>query len=409
MTGLGSLYRTQANSNPQLMTKTNYFIDTMWREFHRFRRDRTLQFITIAGPLFAFFLVAWIFSANVPRDLTLAVVDLDHTAFSRQMARMIDATSIADVNRNFTNLKEAQKAVEEGVADAVLCIPDGSEKDIYRGKSAKIALYLNNSNVLKGGMLNTGIRKAISTMSAGIKMQVQMKNGRTQDQALSRVMPVQLRQVLLFNPYTSYSYYLTAAVIPVMLIVFVLLGTIYIIGDELYRGAGPRWIRGGGGNFLIALAGKLLPYTLVYFSLAMVMNLILFKKLGMPLHGNFYILLTGEFLLILCYQSLAIFMVGVTSNLRLSLSLGSAYSMLALTYSGLTFPVFGMAPVSQVFASVFPYTYWIRILVSQSLRGEPVQHTIMPLLAMVVFIAFGLLFIPLLRYMLLNRRRWGKI
>ncbi len=391
------------------MKKIDHFIDTIWREFHRFRKDRTLQFITIAGPLIAFTLVAWIFSANVPRELPVAIVDLDNTALSRQIARMVDATAIAAINRNYTSLAEAQKAIEEGNADGVLCIPEGTEKDIYRGNTAKIALYINNANVLKGGMLNSGIRKAMSTISAGIKLQIQMKNGLTQDQARSRVLPVQLRQVLLFNPYSSYSYYLSAGLMPVLLIVFVLLGTIYVIGDELYRGAGSQWIRSGGGNFMIALLGKLLPYTIIFFSLAMVLNLILFKTLGMPLHGNFSIILIGEFLLILSYQSLAIFLVAVTSNLRLSLSLGSAYSMLALTYSGLTFPVFGMAPISQAIAGMFPFTYWMKILISQSLRGEPLQHGLLPLLALLLFTLFGLLFIPLLRYMLLNRKRWGKI
>lgn len=379
------------------------------RELERIRRRRTLWFVLAIGPLAGFLLVAYIFSANIPRELPFAVIDNDHTNLSRQMTRMVDATPIAKVNRQYTNLSEAREAIESGSIEGILYIPDGAEKDILKGKSADLALYLNNANVLKGGLLNSGIRKALGTLSTGIKLQVQMKSGLTKDQALSRVMPVQLRQVLLFNPYTSYSYYLTAGLMPVILIVFVLLGTIYAMGDELYRGTGPQWIKTADGHFVTALLAKLTPYTLTYCFMALVMNLILFTFLGMPLHGNYHILLIGEILLILCYQALAILLLAITSNMRLSLSLGSAYSMLALTYSGLTFPAFGMAKISQILVAFFPYTYWLKILVGQSLRSEPASNAVWPMYSLWCFIIVGALFIPLLKYMLLNKKRWGKI
>lgn len=390
-------------------TKRHPFVKVLRRELERFRHRKTLWFITIIGPLAGFFLVAYIFSANVPRKLPVAVVDLDHTNLSRQMTRMVDAAPIASVNRNFANLAEARKAIEDGKVEAVLSIPEGTERDILKGKSSNVALYLNNANVVKGGLLNSGIRRALSTLSAGIKLQVQMKSGMTQDQALTQVMPVQLRQVLLFNPYTSYSYYLTAGLLPVVLIVFVLLSSLYVMGDELYRGTGKSWIAAADGSFSWALTGKLIPYTIIYFFIALVMNLILFRFLGMPLRGNYHVILISELLLILCYQSFAIMLLALTSNMRLSMSLGSAYSMLALTYSGLTFPIMGMSHLGQIIASAFPFTYWLKILVSQSLRGEPAAHALWPMFSLWVFILLGLLFIPLLKYMLLNKKRWGKI
>jgi ABC-2 type transport system permease protein len=391
------------------MKKRPPFILAVERETERIRKKRTLWFVTIIGPLIGFFLVAYIFSNNVPRKMPFGVVDLDHSNLSRQMVRMVDATPIASVNSNFTNLNEARKAIENGDIEGVLCIPEGTEKEILYGRSSKVALYINNANVLKGGLLSSGIRKALGTLSLAIKMQVQLKNGLTQDQALTQVMPVQLRQVLLFNPYTSYSYYLTAGLMPVILIVFVLLGTIYALGEELYHGTAKNWIKMAGGSFSWAMIGKLIPYTFIYLMLAMVMNLILFPFLGMPLQGNYHIILVSELLLILSYQSVAIMLLALTSNLRLSLSLGSAYCMLALTYSGLTFPAMGMSPLGQVISGAFPYTYWLKILIGQSLRGEQAYHSIWPMFSLWVFILLGILFSPMLKYMMLNKKRWGKI
>ena len=388
---------------------TDHFFKVVQREWNKITSKWTLLFIAFIGPLFSFFLIVYIFSPNVPRDLPIAVVDLDHTALSRQITRMVDATSIVKVKRDYLSLDDAKKAIEKGDVDVVLHIPAGTEKDIYRGSSAKVALYLNNINVVKGGLINSGVRKALGTLSAGIKLQLQMKNGCQQEQAISRIMPVQMHSVLLFNPYTSYSYYLTVGLMPLILIVFVLLGSIYVIGDELYRGTGPKWLRCAGKNFIIALAGKLLPYTAIYFCVAMIMNIVLFNFLGLPLQGKLSIIIIGELLLILSYQFMAIFLVALTSNMRLSLSLGSAYGMLALTYCGLTFPAVGMPIVAKAFSGIFPFTYWIKILIGQSLRGEPTVNTIIPMYDLCLFIILGALLIPRLKYMMLNKKRWGKI
>lgn len=384
------------------------FRKVLHREWRRITRRWPLLFGTFIGPLFTFLLIIWIFSESVPRKLPVAVVDMDHTVLSRQIARMTDATSIAAVDRHYLSLEEARDAVESGKADAVLYIPNGTEKDIYKGGHANLALYLNNTNVVKSGLINSGIRKALGTLSAGIKLQLQMKSGKSQSQAMARVVPVQLNSTLLFNPYTSYSYYLTVGLMPLILIVFTLLGTIYTLGDELYLGTGPKWLRLAGKNFPVALAGKLLPYTAIYFCVAMIMNVILFNYLELPLRGSFVPIVIGELLLIISYQFMAIFLVSLTTNMRLALSLGSAYCMLALTYSGLTFPAMAMPVVAQAFSYIFPYTYWIKILFGQSMRGESAIYSLAPMYAMLAFVALGMMFIPRLKYMLLNKKRWGK-
>ena len=51
----------------------------------------------------------------------------------------------------------------------------------------------------------------------------------------------------------------------------------------------------------------------------------------------------------------------------------------------------------------------MKILIGQTLRGEPLYTNGGPLLALLIFIGFGFLFIPRLKYVLLNKKRWGKI
>ena len=66
-------------------------------------------------------------------------------------------------------------------------------------------------------------------------------------------------------------------------------------------------------------------------------------------------------------------MIAVLSNLRLALSLGGGYSVLAFTFSGLTFPIMAMWPAMRVVSRFFPFTYYTDVFVDQALRGAPVR------------------------------------
>ncbi len=379
------------------------------REINRILRDKVYFFTGIIAPLIGFSLITLIFSANVPRKLPVAIVDQDHTTLSRKIIRMVEATPIARPDNHFSDPNEARSAMIAGKADAVVVIPAGSEKQIMRGKHVDIAIYFNNVYLIKAGLLKSGIQKAIATLSAGIKLQTRMMWGESPTQALAKIQAVQLSPVLLFNPYTNYEYYLTLLILPVLLTVFVLFGTIYALGTELQYSTGPGWLQAAGNRMLPAIAGKLLIHTTWFFGIAMAMNLIFFQVLGLPLRGHFLMILLSEFLMILSYQGMALFMVTLTRNLRLALSLASAYTMLAITFAGLTFPAFGMPVMAQVFSKIFPLTYWLEIFVGQTLRGEPTANAVILLWKLVIFLAAGICLVPRLKYLMQHEKYWGKI
>jgi len=384
-------------------------INVLQRELKRITGEGASLFLVFFGPLFAFFLITAIFYSSVPRKLPVAVVDQDHTALSRKTTEYINATPIAAVDASLLSLDEARNAMNEGRLDAVVFIPQGTEKNIYKGGHSNIALYLNNANVIKGSLLNSGIQKAIKTISAGIKLQAHLRNGETEKQAIAQIIPIQLHSEILFNPFASYSYFITLILMPVMLTVFTLFGTLYAIGTELQYGTAARWMEKADYSIVLALIGKLLPYTLLFCMVAAIMNIDLFSFLGLPLKGNVGVLVISELLLILSYQSVGILLITLTQNMRLALSLGSVYTMLALTYSGFTYPGFGMPEIAQVLNRIFPVSYWMNILSGQSLRAEPIAYSYIQMLYMCGFILFGYCFIPRLKYILMHQKYWGKI
>ena len=236
-----------------------------------------------------------------------------------------------------------------------------------------------------------------------------MKSGLPERQAKAKVQPVRLQQHILFNPFGNYSYFLLSALLPLMIVIFTLLSNVFAIGTEVREGTGPQWLEHSGGSLIVGLAGKLLPYTILLTIDVVVMNVVLFIRMGTPLQGSFAFIMLGELALIFTYQMLAVLLVSVTANLRLALSLASAYAMMALTFSGLTFPQFAMPVVAKGFSYLFPFTYWVKIFISQAIRGEEVVHALIPMAIFVLFILLSVSFLPRMKKVLMTEKYWGKV
>lgn len=392
-----------------MKNKTN---NALWlvlsRELERMSKRGVYIFITLIGPLVGMWLLMLIFDQGVARDLPIAIVDQDNTAFSSKISRAIDATAVAKVTEKHVSLFEAKESMQNGKVHAIVVIPEKTERSIYKGEGASLAFYINNTNVLQGGLIQSGVLTTLRTISTGIKLVGAQKMGATKDQAMGQVMPVRLMAHRLFNPYANYSYFLTAGILPVFLVIFVLLSAIYAIGVELKEGTAKQWLDKANGSITLAITGKLLPYTFLFILVCMVMNYILFGYLKTPLHGSLSMILVAEFLMILTYQLVAVIILALSANMRLSLSFGVAYSMMALTFSGLTFPRFAMPYIADLYAAIFPFSYWLKIFLGQSLRDEPLANGVGYLYVFFIFIAIGLAALPKLKKVLANEKYWGR-
>lgn len=366
-------------------------------------------FTTLLAPLFSFVVLLAIFSDGVPSHLPVGFVDQDNTVLSRKIGQWIDATSEAAIVYRSPNLAEARQQMELGEIQGIVLIPEGTEKAVMKGTGQAIPVYLNNTNILISGYLQKGIYKALATLSGGIRLQFENAKGRLGVQALANAHPINLHQHVLFNPYGNYAYFLLSALFPLMIILFSMLSAIYATGIELREGTGPEWLKQADGSIIVALAGKLLPYTLLLTVNLVVMFMILFINMGTPLHGSFVMIVVSGMVLIFTYQLMGVFIVALTANLRLSLSLASAYAMMALTFAGLTFPRFAMPLPARLFALLFPFTYWVKIFISQAFRGEALVHGMLSLGALCLFIVASVALLPRLKRLMSHKKNWGKI
>ena len=382
---------------------------SLCREMTRIRRQPMYFTLMVVLPIVSFLFFAALFEHGVARDIPVAILDEDRTPLSRTVARMIEETPTALVAYDVQDIDEGERLMRQGKVMAIVQIPAFFEKNILSNSQTHIEAYITGTNITVNGLLAKDIQTAVTSFSAGIQIQLLTKQGLTQRQAMAQLMPVRFDKHVLFNPYINYGYYLSPSFMPMMLLIFTIMVSIFAVGTELKHATASEWLDTAGGSIFAALVGKMLPITVIMFLTSQVMFLIIFKTVGVPLNGSLTVLTLASLLFILSYQAIGTFIVTLLSNLRLSLSIGGGYSVLAFTFSGLTFPIMAMSLPMQWLSRIFPFTYYSDIFIDQALRGAPPVYSMYDVGAIALFILLPLLCLPRLRKLCTDPKYWGRL
>lgn len=379
------------------------------REVRRLCHQPMYFVLMVLLPVISFAFFALLFGQGAIRNVPIAVLDQDHTTLSRKVIQMIDETPTALVAYGIQDMAEGERLMREGRITAIVLVPRFFEKSILSNTQTTLENYVSGTNITVNGLLSKDIQTAVTTFTAGIQLQLLMKQGLTERQAMAQLMPVRFDKHVLFNPHINYGYYLAPSFMPMMLMIFVVMVTIFSIGTELKHATSREWIHTAGDSVAAALTGKLAPITIVMFLVSLVMLIVNFRIVGTPLNGSLTVILIATLLFILSYQAISVLIVSLLANLRLSLSIGGGYSVLAFTFSGLTFPIMAMWEPMQWLSRIFPFTYYTDIFVDQMLRGTPWVYSLPDLGWMSLFIVLPMLCLGRLKRVATEEKFWGRL
>jgi ABC-2 type transport system permease protein len=348
------------------------------------------------------------FEKGVAHELPVAIVDQDNSTLSRQFIRTLGGTSEIHISHEATSLHEGKTLMQQWQCYGLVFIGKDFEKNTLRGEAPGVVLYTNNINLSTSSTISKAVKLTAGTMGAKIKVAIRTQKGEMVPQAIQGSQPVRLNTHVLYNPYVSYFIFMVSALLPLMLQMFVLLTTIYAIGIELKQHTAGHWMKLAKNNSWIAVTGKLLPYTILFSTLGIFMNMLTFSYLKIPLQGNAWMIYGGTLLFVLSYQAMGILFISFRANMRESLSLGMAFSSMAFSFSGLTFPQMGMPESMQLISCLFPYTHYLQLTIDQALKGIPASYSFSHLFLLIGFIVVPALGFFRLQKALRDETKWGK-
>lgn len=367
------------------MKFTQGIIPVFRRELRRILHFKAYLGILTVLPAISLCLFAYIFNEGIPRDLPIAVLDRDHSSLSRQLLNMVNAAPEVAIRYNVSDAIEGKRLIREGSAHALLIIPPRFETEIFNLTPTHLEAYISGSNILINGLTAKSLLTTATTFSKGLQIETLQKQGLTSDEARAIAMPVNFHKHILFNPYTNYNYYLTPSFMPMMLLIFTILATIFAIGSELKYASASEWLNTAQGSHLAALAGKLLPTILSMTIFLFAMFGIQFLVIGTPMNGNFLLIALGGVVFLLSYVCIGITLIAITADMRLAMSLGGGYAVMAFSFSGLTYPLMAMHDGIRLLSHLFPFSFFTDIVIDQAIRGATPSRSLYNIGFMMLF------------------------
>ena len=306
---------------------------------------------------------------GLPSDLPIGVVDNDNSSVSRNFVRQLDATQLGKVVR-YDSFQQARNDMQTGKLTSVCLIPTGFNSDLQANRQPKMTVYINGLYFVGGALSWQDLLTMINLTSGAVQKQVLEAKGVPQSQMQGMLRPVNIDLHKIGNPLTSYNECLSSNMLPGTLQMVIILILIYALGTELKYGTSRELLETSEGSIVTALIGKLLPYTVFFTLLGMLIEVLLYSWMHFPIAGSLRNMLLDMFLLVFASEACAVFIIGLIPICRFALSLGAIFSVLSLSMTGFTLPVEVMPRILQGFPYMFPLRHYYLFEVQEVMFGS---------------------------------------
>jgi ABC-2 type transport system permease protein len=134
------------------------------------------------------------------------------------------------------------------------------------------------------------------------------------------------------------------------------------------------------------MAGKLLPYTILFLLVLGLSDIVLFGMLELPLHGRGWLLDIAALLFILSCQFLGALLALLLRPMSSAISIATLLTSPAFGFMGIGFPRLAMNAFAYGFGALLPGTWYLTARIDQTIRGTPLDLSWKPILVLLAFV-----------------------
>ena len=137
------------------------------KEFTQVFRDKTMLPMMIVMPLMQMIVLAYAATFEM-KQIDLIIVDKDLSSTSRRLVNKFKGSTFFEINKTTFSIEEANMELHADRADAIIHIPAGFEKDLYRAQQSKLQLLINAINATSAGLVSAYSRYVIADFNKNI-------------------------------------------------------------------------------------------------------------------------------------------------------------------------------------------------------------------------------------------------
>lgn len=364
---------------------TSRLLKVARRECVRLKSNAVYGLCMLVFPLFVIFFFTSIMGEGQPQEMPIGVVDLDNSSTTRSLIRTLDAFQSTKVAARYPNFNAAREAMQRNEIYGFLYIPSGTTDELLASRQPKISIYYSYASLTAGSLVFKDLKTIASLGSAAVGSATLTARGLTAEQTKTFLQPIVVDLHPIVNPWINYNVYLSTALVPGCLFLFIFLITAYSLGTELKMQTSRKLLADAQGNIFTALAGKFLPHYIIHLAVVYFYMFYVFGILGFPHEGSIGAMLLLGALGVAAAVGFGIFAFGIYPSLRMSMSVCSLLAVLSFSMVGTAFPTFSMDAALEVLANIFPLRHFFLIYQISIFNGFPLSEVWVNIVALMVF------------------------
>lgn len=351
------------------------------KEFRQVFRDPAILRLIFIMPMVQLLVLPLAADYEV-KDINIAVVDQDHSPYSRRLAGKVSASTYFTLVAYTHSYEEALRKVEKDEADVVLQIPASFEKSLVKENKAQLFMALNAINGAKANLGGAYLRNIISDFNGEVRLEwVQLPRFGPQPM-------VQASPIYWFNPLLNYQFFMVPGILVILVtMVGAFLAALNIVKEkeigtiELINVTPIR-----KHQFIL---GKLIPFWvlgLVVLSFGLLLARLFY---GIIPEGSLLTVYLFAVVYLLAILGLGLLVSTYTETQQQAMLISFFMMMVFILLGGLYTSIDSMPRWAQIFTKFNPVTYFIEVMRMVVLKGSNIHDIRYHLLTIT---GFGIVF-----------------
>jgi ABC-2 type transport system permease protein len=331
------------------------------KEFLQLRRERVTFAMVLGIPIAQLTLFGYAINTD-PKHLPTAVIAGDRSEFTRSYIAAMKTSGYFDIVTELFDAEAGRTALARGDVQFVLNIPADFTRKLLRGERPALLVEADATDPSAAGTALGSVQQLVSSVVA------KDLHGPLSPLA-GRVPPFEVRLHRLYNPEGITQHNIVPSLMGVILTMTMVMMTGLAMTRERERGTMENLLA-TPVNPLEVMVGKIVPYIFIGLIQATVVLLASRYLFDVPLIGSLVAVYIVILLFVAANLTVGITLSSIAQNQLQAMQLTFFFFLPSLLLSGFMFPFRGMPSWAQTVGSLFPMTYFNRLIRGILLKGN---------------------------------------
>ena len=332
------------------------------KEFRQIFRDPSILRIILIMPVIQLLILPWAADYEI-KNIKLAIVDHDHSEYSRQLINKIASSGYFILTDYSSSYELSLEQIENDKADLILQIPDHFEKDLVKEDEASLFMAINAINGTKANLGGSYLRSIVQDYNKQVRTEwIQFPKFSTETQ-------IEITSSNWFNPLMNYKHFMVPGILVILLtMVGTNLAAINIVREKEIGTI--EQINVTPIKKFHFVLGKLIPFWLLGLLVLTIGLTIARVAYGIIPAGSFLTIYVFAAIYLLAVLGLGLLISTYSVNQQQSMLLSFFVMMIFILLGGLYTSIDSMPEWAKWITRFNPVSYFIEVMRMVVLKGS---------------------------------------